>query len=114
MFAVGGHGHASRIGEHAQRVFYRLIVVAQNGNPAPAHPVGITVFAKKHAVPEALFHAGNLRRPMENAGRDEQSLCSISFSFSFQDEDGFARRYRFDLIPDDARFVTPRLSPSVL
>jgi hypothetical protein len=69
--------------EHAKRVLDRFIVRADDRDPFMADAITIAVFAKKHAVPEALFHPRNLGWQMENAGRDQQAFCAIGFSSTF-------------------------------
>jgi hypothetical protein len=59
---------ASRIIEHPERVFDCFVARTDDRDPFSANAITVAVFAKKHAVPEAFLHAGNLRWQMENSG----------------------------------------------
>ena len=73
--------------QHAERVFDGFIVRADDRDPFPADAIAVAVLAEKHAVAEALFHAGDLGRQMKNSRREEQSFGPVGFLFAFQNED---------------------------
>jgi hypothetical protein len=69
--------------QHAEGVFDGFVVRPNDRNSLFAHAITVAVLAEKHAVPEALLHAGDLWRQMENAGGEEQPFGAVGFPFSF-------------------------------
>ena len=57
--------------QHPQRVFDRFIGRANDRDPFSPDSKSVAVLAEKHAVPEALFDAGNLRRQVKNSRGQE-------------------------------------------
>ncbi len=100
--------------QHPERVLDRLVVRAADRDPLPAHAVAIAVFAKKHAVPEAFLHPGDLGREMENAGREEETIRPVGGAAAAEDEPFLAPRHAFDFVVRELDLVPLRLAPAVL
>src|SRR5437868_5494915 len=85
--AVRRHDDTGRIIEHTQRVLDRLIVRANDGDSLPTDAMSITIFAKKHAVPETFSYSGYVRRDVKDASCDEESLRPVFAVFSMTKQD---------------------------
>src|SRR3569833_3044906 len=68
LATVGHDGHVRGISQDRQRVFDGFVGPAVNGDTAVLNAISIAVFAKKHAMPQAGFYAGNIRWNVKNAG----------------------------------------------
>jgi hypothetical protein len=112
-FAVRGHDDAGGVMQHAEGVFNGFVVRTNDGDALLADAITVAILAEKHAVPEALLHAGNLGRQMENARRQKQPFCAVRFLFPFQNKEGVARGDRLYFVVDKPDFVFLGLTPAI-
>ena len=112
--AVRSHDDTAGVAQHPECILDRFVVRTADRDALPAHPVAVAVLAEKHAVAEALFHPRDLRREMENAGRDEQAIRAIGSASTLQRKAVLSPAHALDLVLRELNFVISRLLPAEL